>query len=77
MKHTTICIASLLGGMAIGSVLAMLLTPQSGPELRSKIKNAVEDEVDVLKAKAAKLQEKLKSEIDDARCKCNESGANA
>lgn len=77
MKHTTICIASLLGGMLLGSTLAMLLTPQSGPELRHKIRDAVEDEVDQLKAKAAKLQEKLKSEIDDVRCHCNDHEAKA
>lgn len=77
MRHTTICIASLLGGMILGSALAMLLTPQSGPELRHKIKDAVEDEVDMLKSKAAKLQEKLKAEIEDARCKCNEQEAKA
>lgn len=72
MRHTTICVASLLGGMIIGSALAMLLTPQSGPALRHKIKELVEDEVDMLKSKADALQSKLKAEIEEARCKCNE-----
>lgn len=77
MRHTTICIASLLGGMIIGSALAMLLTPQSGPELRRKIKDKVEDEVDQLKTKAEQLQAKLKAEIDDARCHCNDQAVKA
>ena len=45
MKNTTICIASMLGGVIIGSALAMLFTPQSGPELRHKIKDLIDDEV--------------------------------
>lgn len=61
MKHTTICVASLLGGMIIGSALAMLLTPQSGPELRNNLREAFDREID-----------KVKNEIDKARCHCNE-----
>lgn len=61
---------SLLGGMVVGSALAMLLTPQSGPELRTKIKDWVEEEVDKAKAKAEKLQQQIKSQIDEARCHC-------
>lgn len=75
MRHTTICVASLLGGMIIGSALAMLLTPQSGPALRHKIKDLVEEEVDMLKSKAEQLQSKLQSEIEEARCKCNDQPA--
>ena len=63
MKHTTICVASLLGGMIIGSALAMLLTPQSGPELRNNLREAFDREID-----------KVKNEIDKARCHCNEKG---
>ncbi len=61
---------SLLGGMVVGSALAMLLTPQSGPELRTKIKDWVEEEVDKAKTKAEKLQQQIKSQIDEARCHC-------
>ncbi|MBQ5653697.1 MAG: YtxH domain-containing protein [Alistipes sp.] len=70
MKHTSICLVSLLGGMVVGSALAMLMTPQSGPELRAKIKDWVEEEVDKAKMKAEKLQEQIKSQIEEARCKC-------
>ena len=41
MKHTGICIASLVGGMVLGSALAMLFTPQSGPELRQSIRDLI------------------------------------
>lgn len=46
MKNTGIAIVSLVGGMIIGSALTMLFTPQSGPELRQKIKDSIDDEID-------------------------------
>ncbi|MEE1099750.1 MAG: YtxH domain-containing protein [Alistipes sp.] len=61
MKQTTICVASLLGGMIIGSALAMLLTPQSGPELRNSLRERLEQEF-----------ERLKRDIDKVRCHCDE-----
>lgn len=70
MKHTSICMISLLGGMIVGSALAMLLTPQSGPELRSKIKEWAEEEVEKAKTKAEKLQQQIRSQIEEARCNC-------
>lgn len=72
MKNTTICIASMLGGVIIGSALAMLFTPQSGPELRHKIKDLIDDEVEKLKSKAAQAHDQLKVEIEQARCKCDQ-----
>lgn len=59
---------SLLGGMIVGSALAMLLTPQSGPELRTKIKEWAEEEVE-------KLQQQIKSQIEEARCHCESKEA--
>jgi len=64
MKNTGIAIVSLVGGMIIGSALTMLFTPQSGPELRQKIK----DEIDKVKDKLGKVER----EIEEARCKCDE-----
>jgi gas vesicle protein len=61
MKQTTVCVASLLGGLIIGSALAMLLTPQSGPELRNNIRDLFDREVD-----------KMRQEFDKVRCHCNE-----
>lgn len=68
MKNTTICVASLLGGMVIGSALAMLLTPQSGHELRHQIRDAFNREID----KARQEMERVREELEQARCHCNE-----
>ena len=67
MKNTGIVIVSLVGGMIIGSALTMLFTPQSGPELRQKIKDSI-DEIDKVKDKLGKVER----EIEEARCKCDE-----
>ena len=68
MKHTGIVIASLVGGMILGSALAMLLTPQSGPELRRKIKGLVGDELDRVQEKIGEVE----TRIDEIRCQCEE-----
>lgn len=68
MKNTGIAIVSLIGGMIVGSALTMLFTPQSGPELRKQLKDLIDDEVDRMKNKVDKFEEK----IEEARCKCNE-----
>ncbi len=47
--------------MVLGSALAMLFTPQSGPELRQSIRDLVDKEID-----------KVKSEVDKVRCRCDE-----
>lgn len=67
MKNTGIAIVSLVGGMIIGSALTMLFTPQSGPELRQKIKDSIDDEIDRVKDKLGKVEK----EIEEARCKCD------
>lgn len=48
MKNTTLCIASLLGGMAIGSVLALAFTPKTGEEMRHLVRNFLSDELSKL-----------------------------
>lgn len=67
MKNTGIVIGALVGGMLIGSALTMLLTPQSGPELRRKIKESLGDEIDRVKEKLNQVEE----QIEEARCRCN------
>ena len=62
MKNTGIVIASLVGGMIIGSALTMLFTPQSGAELRKQIKDLIGDEVD-----------KVREKVDEVRGKVEES----
>lgn len=51
MKNTGIIIASLMGGMIVGSALTMLFTPQSGPELRDKIKDFIDEEMEKVRCK--------------------------
>ena len=51
MKNSGICFVSLLGGMLVGAAVSMLLTPQSGPELRKAIKNFVDKEADKARTK--------------------------
>ena len=68
MKNSGIVIASLIGGMLIGSAVTMLFTPQSGPELRKKIKDLVNDELDRVQEKIGEEEER----IDEIRCQCEE-----
>lgn len=50
MKNTGLCsIISFIGGALIGSAAAMLMTPQSGPELREKIRNYIREEADKMR----------------------------
>lgn len=51
MKNTGFCFASLLSGMLIGAAVSMLLTPQSGPELRHTLKDFMDKEVDKVRCK--------------------------
>ena len=69
MKNTATIIASMLGGIVIGATLAMLLTPQSGPELRRQIKDFANDELDKAKAAARKAQGKAEEKIEEVRGK--------
>ena len=47
MKSTGICIlVSFLGGILVGSMVAVLTTPQTGAELRNKIRDYVDQETD-------------------------------
>lgn len=68
MKNSGIIITSLVGGMLIGSALTMLFTPQSGPELRKKIKNLLDDELDRVQEKIGEVEER----IDEIRSQCEE-----
>lgn len=45
MKNTGICtLLSFFGGVLVGSITAMLTTPQSGSELRDKIREYMAEE---------------------------------
>lgn len=43
MRNSSLCLLSALGGAVLGAAIAMLVTPQSGKELRHKIRAAVND----------------------------------
>ena len=50
MKNTGICsLISFFGGVLVGSVAAMLTTPQSGAELRNKIRDYVDQETEKMR----------------------------
>lgn len=44
MKNTTLCLASMLGGMVLGSALALAFTPKTGEEMRSFVRDFLSDE---------------------------------
>ena len=50
MKSTGICsLVSFLGGILVGSMVDVLTTQQSGPELRNKIRDYVDQEADKMR----------------------------
>ena len=46
MKNTTLCLFSLLGGVVIGSAVALALAPKSGEEMRGLVRNFLNDEIE-------------------------------
>lgn len=68
MKNTSIACVSLLGGMLVGSILTMLFTPYSGPELRKQIKDYIDGEKEKAEKKLADLEER----ISETACHCND-----
>ncbi|MBO5831411.1 MAG: YtxH domain-containing protein [Alistipes sp.] len=43
MKHSSLCLLSALGGALVGAMVAVLVTPTSGKELRHKIRDAMSE----------------------------------
>ncbi len=43
MKENSFCLICALGGALVGAAIAMLTAPQSGRELRGRIRNAVNE----------------------------------
>lgn len=50
MKNTTLCIFSVLGGMVLGSAVALALAPKSGQEMRGFVRDFLNDEIDKWRA---------------------------
>ena len=46
MKNTTLCFVSVLGGMVLGSALALAFTPKTGEEMRRLVRDFINDEVE-------------------------------
>lgn len=69
MKNTGIVIASLLGGIVVGSALAMLFAPKSGSETRGEIKDFLDEELDKMKGTVSELGRKFK----ETHCNCQQS----
>ena len=49
----------MLGGMLLGSVVTMLVTPQSGPELRNKIRDYMDNEMEKARCRCDEAVDKL------------------
>ena len=45
MKQTTLCVLSLLGGVAIGSIVALAFAPKTGKEMRGMVRDFLHDEI--------------------------------
>jgi gas vesicle protein len=68
MKSGTSFLTGLLAGVAVGGVLALLYTPQSGKETREKIKQKFSDlekELEALKNKAGQKSEEVKNDLEE------------
>lgn len=50
MKHTTVCIFSVLGGMVIGSAVALALAPKTGQDMRNFVRDFLNEEIDKWRA---------------------------
>ena len=62
MKNSCICLMSALGGAIIGAAVAMLTTPQSGKELRGKIRDSFNE-----------ATERVREGLEEMRpCHCND-----
>ncbi len=53
-----------LAGVLIGGAIALLFAPRSGAETREMIRDFVDDEIDMVKDKAAAARDYVEGEID-------------
>ncbi len=50
MKNSILCIVSVLGGMALGSAIALSLAPRTGEQMRSLVRDFINEEVEKWRA---------------------------
>lgn len=62
-------IGAFVGGAIIGGLVALLFAPRSGAETRGMIRDYVDDEMDVLKAKAADARDMVEDTIGNYKRK--------
>ena len=67
MKNTSSCILSALGGALAGAAIAMVFTPQTGKELRGKIREAVDDGMSKVRKnfKSCDCGDAIENTVDD------------
>ena len=65
MSKSSNVLLALLGGVAMGAVLGLLLAPEKGSETRRKVSDAAKDFSDKVKSKAKKMADDFKKESTD------------
>lgn len=56
----------MLGGMLLGSVVAMLVTPKSGAEMRGQLKDFVDRGTDKVRNKYHEVENKVEGKVGEA-----------
>ena len=46
MKNSVLCIVSVLGGMVLGSAIALSVAPRTGQQMRSMVRDFINEEVE-------------------------------
>lgn len=64
MKKSNAVAGAFLGGAIVGGIIALLFAPKSGAETREMIRDFVDDEIDMIKAKTGKARDYVEEEID-------------
>ncbi len=62
-----------LAGALVGGAIALLFAPRSGAETRGMIRDFVDDEIDMVKDKAAAARDYVESEVDRYKRKARQA----
>ena len=46
MKNSMLCLASMLGGLVLGSAIALAVAPKTGEEMRKTVRDFINEEVE-------------------------------